>query len=97
MSLSEEKIKRVWEKATPMGNNDPDKWRQDQCEAWIYRAAYGDRNSEYGWEIDHIDPNGGDSFENLRPLQWKNNLSKGEGKLTCPVNAQGIHNIDRST
>jgi hypothetical protein len=97
MSFSEEKVQQVWEKAATVENNDPKRWRKDQCGAWIDRGAYGNRNSEYGWEVDHIDPNGGDSLDNLRPLQWKNNLARGQGRLNCPVIAEGVHNIDRST
>jgi hypothetical protein len=61
----------------------------------MYRAAYGDRNSSYGWEVDHINPNGGDDLSNLRPLQWKNNLEKGEGRLICPVTSDGDYNVVR--
>ena len=56
MAFSEETIQQVWEKATPVAGNDPAVWRQDQCKAWIGRRFYGNRNSEYGWEIDHIVP-----------------------------------------
>ena|SRR5271157_1141590 len=97
MSFSDERVQQVWEKGTTVGNNDQSQFRKDQCGAWIYKAAYGDRNSQYGWEIDHIDPHGGDGLANLRPLQWKNNLNKGEGKLKCPVTADGVRNVDRST
>ncbi len=78
--------------------NDPNEWRKDQCGAWIGRRFYGDRNSQYGWEIDHIisvDSGGTDSLSNLRPLQWVNNASRQEGKLTCPVVASGSQNVRR--
>ena len=45
MSFSEEKVQQVWEKAATVENNDPKQWRKDQCGAWIYRGAYGNRNS----------------------------------------------------
>lgn len=58
MSFSEEKVQKVWEKAEPVAGNDPNVWRKDQCGAWIGRKLYGSRESEYGWEVDHISPKG---------------------------------------
>jgi hypothetical protein len=95
MSLSEEIIQKVWERGRTVMHNSPDVWRTDQCDAWIKRTEYGNRNSQYGWEVDHISPTGGDDLSNLRPLQWKNNLDKREGRLKCNVTAQGTDNIDR--
>lgn len=88
MSFSESSIQKVWEKATVVPRYDPNFWRKDQCEAWIGRSSYGDRNSKYGWEIDHITPvsqGGGDELSNLRPLHWQNNAATQDGRLTCVV------------
>ena len=96
MSFSDETVQKVWEKGEVVGGNDPNEWRQDQCSAWIGREYYGDRSSEYGWEIDHITPEsegGGDELSNLRPLQWENNVSKQAGRLTCPVTSSGKNNF----
>lgn len=96
MSFTKEQIQAVWEKAEIVGKNDPNFIRQDQCGAWIDRNEYGNRNSEYGWEIDHITPEskgGKPELSNLRPLQWENNLSKSDGRLTCAVIAIGPNNV----
>ena len=94
MTHSDEKIKKVWNKAKVVGNNDPDVYRKDQCDAWIRRESYGNTNSPYGWEVDHINPDGGDELANLRPLHWKNNRAKGEGPLKCVVTSKEGKNVD---
>jgi hypothetical protein len=95
MSPTEEEIQQVWEKGRIVDNYDKNKYRKDQCSAWIIREKYGDRNSVFGWEIDHIDPDGGEDISNKRPLQWKNNVAKGEGRLECPVTSDGNTNVER--
>jgi hypothetical protein len=98
MEFSEETIKKVWEKGKIVAGNDSGKWRKDQCDAWIGWEFYGNRESQYGWEIDHIKPvseGGTEELSNLRPLQWKNNVSKQEGRLTCPVTASGTENVEK--
>jgi len=98
MSFSEEKIQKVWEKGKVVPPNDPNVWRKDQCGAWIHRASHHGGRADplsYEWEIDHIDPNGGDDISNLRPLQWKNNLDKAEGRLTCPITLSENRNVLR--
>lgn len=94
--FSEDTVQKVWEKGTVVPNNDPDKWRKDACKAWISREKYGDRNSTYGWEIDHIKPEsegGTDDLSNLRPLQWENNVATQAGRLKCPVTSNGTQNV----
>lgn len=51
------------------------------------RNEYGDRKSLYGWEVDHIDPDGPNTLSNYRPLQWENNVVTSDRRLTCPVRA----------
>jgi len=88
MSFTDSTIQKVWEKGTIVLGYDPNLWRKDQCSAWINRTVYGNRNSKYGWEIDHITPvsrGGGDELSNLRPLQWENNAARQDDRLVCVV------------
>lgn len=96
MMFNKEIIKRVWGKALPLLNDDPNRVRKDKCGAWIVFDEYGNRNSQFGWEIDHIIPiskGGTDEIENLLPLQWENNVAKGdECANICKVTAENEHN-----
>lgn len=76
----EEKKEYCWNHAQIVEGYDKDSIRKDPCGAWIFKAHYGLRDSDFGWEIDHVFPIilGGDDFEdNLRAMHWKNNMSKG--------------------
>jgi len=89
-------ILAVWKKGKIAGGkNKPEEWRKDECGAWMYFKKYGDRDSQYGWEIDHIisiDNGGSDAIGNLRPLQWENNVATGTHDLVCKVTAKGVNN-----
>ena len=80
-SFAEEARRRqIWSKGRIIPNYDPDTWRYDDFGAVIRYADYGDRNSEYGWEEDHIRPSafgGLDNLANLRPLHCNRNASLG--------------------
>lgn len=98
MGFPADVIKQVWEKATAVPGYSPNEWRKDQCGAWIGWQYYGNRNSQYGWEVDHITcvANGGtDALSNLRPLQWENNASRQDGRLSCVIVASGTDNVRR--
>ncbi len=93
MEYKEEIINAVWEKGIRVSGNDPKIYRKDECGAWIARNKHGSRDSQYGWEIDHISPGGSDAISNLRPLQWGNNLDKSDGRLKCNIVAEGTTNV----
>lgn len=95
MVVADTIVTPVWQKGQVVAGYNPDEWRKDQCGAWIGRTYHGNRNSKFGWEIDHITPQsqgGTDHISNLRPLQWQNNASKQDGRLVCVVTADGNHN-----
>lgn len=72
-----------------------DSIRQDSCGAWILRSQYGNTDSIFGWEIDHVYPvakGGDDDLRNLRPLQWENNRSKGDDYPSYVVVVQSEEN-----
>lgn len=79
--------KAVWNKGRAIPNYSPEIWRLDKCGLFMKFDEHGNRNSKYGWELDHINPvsNGGlDNLENLQPLNWKNNADKGDSlKWSC--------------
>ena len=69
-SFSPEEIRQVWEKGRKIQGEDPNIWRRDLCNAKMNRNEYGNTQSTFGWEIDHIVPvadDGPDSMGNLQP------------------------------
>ena len=86
--FSAEIIESVWKKGKEIPGFPENVWRWDKCEVIMKKSEYGSRKSEYGWEVDHINPisnTGDDNLGNLQPLNWKNNAHKGD-KLNwnCP-------------
>lgn len=78
---SDSTIKQVWDKGIIVDGYDKDLYRRDAAGAWIAFHSYGNRDSVFGWEIDHVYPQamgGDDDIKNLRPLHWRNNESKGD-------------------
>lgn len=72
---------QVWNKGVPIAGYDINIWRRDKCGQTIQFSEHGNRDSIYGWEVDHINPvnNGGmDNLDNLQPLYWDNNAKKSD-------------------
>jgi hypothetical protein len=97
-TMTEENINSAWERATKVDNFDSNQFRKDSCGAWIIRSHYGQRDSVYGWEVDHVYPQsmgGGDDLENLRAMQWENNMSKGDDypDYKAVVQSEGNKNV----
>jgi hypothetical protein len=69
----------VWEKGDPIPNYPEDIWRVDRYGSVIQYAEYGNRDSKFGWVIDHIvsvSKDNLDEMHNLQPLHWVNNLTQ---------------------
>ena len=90
--FDENTINAVWQKGTIVFGYDSNTIRKDSCGAFIKRNDYGNTNSSFGWEIDHIKPvakNGTDDLINLQPLQWENNRHKSDNypQWSCAIKA----------
>lgn len=105
----QERFKDVaWQSACIVPEYDADRIRQDACGALIAYIDFNNRESMFGWEIDHIYPiiklkQLGVSEKlwnnplNLRALHWKNNCSKGSSypMYTSAVISFGDTNMEQ--
>ena len=104
--MTEEQIQDAWNRATVVEGYDKSRYRKDACGAWIIRNKYGDTDSLYGWQIDHIVPQSLlrdmgfsdsmiDNSTNLRALQHENNASKNDDypSYTAVVTSEGTENV----
>ena len=97
--MTDKQISLIWKKGIKVDGFDPSSFRKDACGAWIKRDEYGNHSSQYGWDVDHVYPKvlgGDDDIFNLRPLQWQNNLSKGDDfpYYFSAVSAQERNNVE---
>ena len=104
--MTEEQIQDAWNRATVVEGFDKNRYRKDACGAWIIRNKYGDTDSIYGWQVDHIVPQSLlrekgisesmiDNSLNLRALQHENNESKSDDypSYTAVVTSEGTENV----
>lgn len=81
----------VWNKGRTDSKYSDDEVRIDACGAYMVRWCTH-RENDFAWEVDHIIPVSKlmeydvpedlrDDIVNLRPLNWHNNVSKGDD---CP-------------
>ena len=70
----------AWDRAPTARGKNPDTWRRDESGNLMRKASYG-TVGEFGWEIDHRNPQskgGTDHGRNLRALHWKANRRKSD-------------------
>lgn len=90
-----------------MDGFNADLYRKDACGAWIIWDKYGDTDSIYGWQVDHICPQNLlsslgysqtviDNPKNIRDLQHQNNASKGDDypEYHSVVTSKGLNKIE---
>ena len=80
MTTNEGRKLAAWQKASLALGQDPAHVRRDAFGWYNVWSQYGDRKSEYGWEVDHVRPNvlgGGDTDTYVRALHWQNNARLG--------------------
>ena len=77
-SYTKDDLDTIFAKGKVISGKPKSDWREDACGNTIARSEYGNEKSPYGWEVDHIYPNGGNGMSNLRPLKISENRSKGD-------------------
>lgn len=82
----------AWTACDAIPGLDPRDWRRDAYGFALYRADHG-KQTEYGWEIDHIvalAAGGRDTLDNLRALHWKKNRQLGAEMGQTPHHLRGL-------
>lgn len=105
--FTEEQKLAVWNKGRKVEEFQDRYVRKDACGAWMLFEKYGDRDSPFGWEIDHVYPKSKlealgvptnliNDIDNLRPMNWHNNQSKGSDfpSYMSVLKAEDNHNIE---
>ena len=87
-NYTEEQLGKIWKKGVVVGDLDSAVYRTDAAGGLMKRSLYG-KEGNLGWEVDHIyskeklkglgvPENRWDDMVNLRPMNAKNNVAKGE-------------------
>ena len=77
-----EQREKVWAKAHPIAGRDPSIWRRDDDCRTIRYADFGDRTSQYGWEIEVLPfAQGTDELVHLKPVHWESHAARNGGDL----------------
>jgi len=92
MQWPDDIIDMVWRRAATVDGYEPRLWRKDAAGAWIARLRYGDRASDYGWDIVRMAPGEPDAPANLQPLHWQN-CPESSGAPLRRVIAKGMINV----
>lgn len=88
-----EVVDRVWTLGSPVEGNDPELWRKDEFGAWLHRLDYGNRHSEFGWEIvESRDAGPCMGVAALRPIHWQNYLEQVTASRGSRITADGLRN-----
>jgi len=77
---SKGQIEKAWNNAEKVRGKDPDLYRKDPYGNQMYRHSHG-KDSEMGWDVDHIKPKargGSDETRNLQALNSSINRGKGD-------------------
>lgn len=77
---TKDQIDKAWNNAKPLRGENPDKYRQDSYGNKIHRNSFG-KDSNMGWEVDHIKPKslgGSDATRNLQALKTEVNRDKSD-------------------
>ena len=92
-----EVVRSVWRLAQVVPGNDPEVWRKDEFGAWIHRQEYGNRHSEFGWEITVYGfTRHATGLAALRPMQWQNHLDfMVASRHRAVMTADGLRNARR--
>ncbi len=64
-------VTKVFRKSAEIIDRNPSLWRADRYGRVMARAAYGDRNSQFGWDIHHRDSNhNNNNINNLEAVHF---------------------------